>query len=363
MGKGKRKGARMKHSNSHQDMEDGAFELSKVSGEEIASPSSFHDNTSSSLCCVSLLGQSESSNYDVAADVQISQWPSDGGNTASSTGITCDADEEQVFEGISEISSAEVKGEMENSAKLVNFDALPSTGSSFTDATFDHNKKECNGRLQDCECSDSLSAAYNDREKEKYLNDYSTEQPCVPDSVARVSLFETLEHDGTGSFSCSDDVWNWMVYWDTFYCRSYFYNMKTQASTWFPPPGMEHLACGDINNGSNEVITEVTEMDGILTEKIGSCDDPVMRKQKKKERRTRRKTKWSSDNEGLTHSLSLSLIFSLRSLGPMAYARASNSLKQNISGKCSFHSSVSGYGAVKLYQASWYIFMRCNFQF
>ncbi|WOL10805.1 hypothetical protein Cni_G19564 [Canna indica] len=35
---------------------------------------------------------------------------------------------------------------------------------------------------------------------------------------------------------------NWRVIWDDYYKRNYFYNYKTQETTWYAPPGLEYLA-------------------------------------------------------------------------------------------------------------------------
>ncbi|KAG7941456.1 hypothetical protein I3843_16G044300 [Carya illinoinensis] len=274
LGKGKRKGTRKKQSNSHTNVVDGAIEICEVSEGEIVSPTIFHDNMSSSLCSMSMLGQSESSNYDVAVDVKISHWPADeGDNSGSSTMITCDNDKEQVFEGISNIlpndgldsgsvpSSILFKDDVKNSVNMVNLDKVLSRGSYSTDASFDNDKKEYNGRLPDYEYIERLSATYHDKEKEDNSNDNSNGQPYLPDSVACTPVPKMLEEDGTDSMNCNDDYGDWLEYWDTFYNRNYFYNIKTHASTWYLPVGLDYLAYGDVNNESNEVTTEVTKLD------------------------------------------------------------------------------------------------------
>ena len=277
MGKAKRKGTRVKHSYNHQDIEDKAIELSQVSEGEIVSPIIFHDNTSSSLCSMTMLGQSESSNYGVAVDAKISQCPSNGDNSASSTGITCDADKGCVFYGISDIGSDDGRGcdsvhsyslfkdDMKNSANLTNWNAGPPARRYLMDASFDHNKKEYNETLLDCE---GLSAACYNKGNENNSNNMSTEQQCASDSVACTICSKLLDHNGTDRCKCNDDLGDWMVYWDSFYGRNYFYNIKTHASTWYPPPGMEHLAYGVINNELNELIAEETEMDVTFGEEI-----------------------------------------------------------------------------------------------
>ncbi|XP_010461488.1 PREDICTED: trimethylguanosine synthase-like isoform X2 [Camelina sativa] len=51
----------------------------------------------------------------------------------------------------------------------------------------------------------------------------------------------------------------WKVYWDSFYGRSYFYNVKTQESTWEPPLGIEHLAYSNESHNLTELAIETTE--------------------------------------------------------------------------------------------------------
>ncbi|KAL1207752.1 hypothetical protein V5N11_000485 [Cardamine amara subsp. amara] len=59
----------------------------------------------------------------------------------------------------------------------------------------------------------------------------------------------------------------WKVYWDSFYGRSYFYNMTTQESTWEPPLGMEHLAYSHESHNLNELAIETIEkpQDDLMT--------------------------------------------------------------------------------------------------
>lgn len=51
----------------------------------------------------------------------------------------------------------------------------------------------------------------------------------------------------------------WKVYWDSFYGRSYFYNVNSQESTWQPPLGMEHLVAY-----THELPIEVNDMEAYL---------------------------------------------------------------------------------------------------
>ena len=46
---------------------------------------------------------------------------------------------------------------------------------------------------------------------------------------------------------CGGTSGEWSAFWDSFYMRYYFYNARTQESTWHPPPGMENFDFGDLS--------------------------------------------------------------------------------------------------------------------
>lgn len=69
---------------------------------------------------------------------------------------------------------------------------------------------------------------------------------------------EVLDHDKTDS-EVIEDLEVWASYWDSFYSRYYFYNTKTNESTWDPPLGMEHLAYGEVIDKPNEMIGDIVE--------------------------------------------------------------------------------------------------------
>ncbi|XP_048436779.1 trimethylguanosine synthase-like isoform X2 [Pyrus x bretschneideri] len=108
---GKRKGMRLKQTDSSLDVVGGAMEPSKVSEGDTVSPMIFDGNTSSSLCCLPMMGQSESSSSDVAAGAVEFQCPSvEGDNPENSTEITGDAVEEQDHDGILAIVCNDAQG-------------------------------------------------------------------------------------------------------------------------------------------------------------------------------------------------------------------------------------------------------------
>ncbi|KNA23952.1 hypothetical protein SOVF_020440 isoform B [Spinacia oleracea] len=65
-----------------------------------------------------------------------------------------------------------------------------------------------------------------------------------------------LDNDANDNISCSAVCGEWGAFWDSFYMKYYFYNTKTEESTWHPPPGMESFAYGDISNVFGESNTE-----------------------------------------------------------------------------------------------------------
>ncbi|KAA8537760.1 hypothetical protein F0562_027660 [Nyssa sinensis] len=85
------------------------------------------------------------------------------------------------------------------------------------------------------------------------------EGPSLADQDTEESS-EVLDQDETDCKYCGD-FGDWRAYWDSFYLRNYFYNIKTHESTWYPPPGMERLAFGDTSIQPYEIGVEMSEMD------------------------------------------------------------------------------------------------------
>lgn len=233
--KSKRKSICQKHSESLGE----ALESSKVSVEENVSSSIFTGSTSSSLCCLSIVDQSEASYCDVAVeDANKYQSSSHIGNSSANLigGVACDAVKDQNLAVIfndgedcdSVLNDIEFVDDIRTAASSTNLDVGSSSGSHLTDAVVDHNRTELSGGL---------------------VEDSGFEQPCVPDS------------DGTDDIKPNSSLGNWIVYWDSYYSRNYFYNARTHTSTWYPPQGMEHLVISDSNYKFNEEITELTETD------------------------------------------------------------------------------------------------------
>uniref|UniRef100_A0A1J3D497 Trimethylguanosine synthase n=1 Tax=Noccaea caerulescens TaxID=107243 RepID=A0A1J3D497_NOCCA len=128
--------------------------------------------------------------------------------------------------------------------------------------------------------------------------DEDIEMPCVESDCVQRNAVEEESHetvescclgdgDGDGDsvlipettdsqsykLGDNDDSVEWKVYWDSFYGRSYFYNVNTQESTWEAPLGMEHLAYSYETQNLDELAIETTEKphDDLL--RAGLTDD------------------------------------------------------------------------------------------
>ncbi|KDP38328.1 hypothetical protein JCGZ_04253 [Jatropha curcas] len=269
MNQTKRKGTCLKPSHGHKDAKDEEMEITRVSEVEIVSPNVLHDNTSNSLSCMSMLGQSESYYYDVAAETSDSRCPAGEDLGCSTTTISG-----AVFDGTSlKLSKNGQEDEIvtlndflltDESMKGLcsgNSDAAPSPPCSLTDASLDHDKKGLNRNLMEYECLKDFSVALDHEKCRKFCGDSSTEQSGDPEIVALSYNSEILGQNGEDNHGYNDDLGDWRVYWDSFYMRNYFHNIKTGTSTWDPPTGMEHLAFEGAADRQNVVIAEVTEND------------------------------------------------------------------------------------------------------
>ncbi|KAL5558838.1 hypothetical protein UlMin_035049 [Ulmus minor] len=318
-GKSKRKGTRQKHSDgclNSLDEED--VESSKVSVGETTYPSLIHVNMSSSSCCTSMVGQSELSYCDIAVDTYICQ-PSlhDGDKPPSLNEVVCSSFKEHNHNVTSGISCADdqgcdsEQGNVELKDDSTSFETALSPGSFLTDAAADHDHIERGDMSMEYEVVEPSALASHETHENIYEGN-GTEQPLVPQlepsalashethrniyegNGTEQPLFPQLEPsalashethgniyegngteqplvpqlaahssealvDGTHRFECNGDFGDWMVYWDSFYARNYFYNTRTHISTWYPPEGMEHLAICDNSCKLNETIAELTE--------------------------------------------------------------------------------------------------------
>ncbi|XP_076921565.1 uncharacterized protein LOC143583020 [Bidens hawaiensis] len=122
----------------------------------------------------------------------------------------------------------------------------------------------------------------HNRSNEEF-RDWILEDPLVANQISEVDQIynnTSVELNSLLPDNCdpihngsNEEFGGWMTYWDEFYERNYYYNHKTQESTWDPPPGMEHMHSVYVPNESIEtVLTSST------------------RKKKVKQRRARRRS-------------------------------------------------------------------------
>lgn len=225
--KGRRKSAR--HLKNHQVAGDKAPDYSHVDETEILFPCIFQDN-SNNLSCISALGQSVPSCYDAVEENSVSMWS------------TCEQENYEVFE--ENINGGKSENLSIDDHDSMHTDSMPKDEAGAIHVN--HNMNERDEKLIECERSEDISLA---------CNDINPEQPLISGSL------ELFEHEEIESSQYYGDAGDWRVCLDSFYMRSYFYNMKTQESSWYPPSGMEHLAFDDIVSTSQEMITEEENMD------------------------------------------------------------------------------------------------------
>lgn len=214
---------------------------------------------------MSLVGQSKSSCCNVAAGIDTYQPSShDRDNPASLSEVFCSYGKEQNHaavlsngivcadeqDSVSENSNVEIKDDIGIAINRTSSDTGLSSGSCLT---------EQGDVIKECNLLEASSSALHEAACGNICEGNGTEQLEVPESAAYSSI--TLVLDGTENYECSGDFGDWMVFWDTCYSRNYFYNNKTQTSTWYPPEGMEHLAICTDNCNLNEMVTDLTEMD------------------------------------------------------------------------------------------------------
>lgn len=139
--------------------------------------------------------------------------------------------------------------------------------------------------------SDCLSDENQSKECEKVLNELCDRISQVPDSAC--SLFTEVlncnsvdavnplvqdQYTDYGKVSYEEskfpepnadtidiksigDFGDWKTYWDSFYSRYYFFNIRTQECTWEPPAGLEHLLYLDYCNQTRTMCMDVDQMD------------------------------------------------------------------------------------------------------
>ncbi|KAK9166346.1 hypothetical protein Scep_001537 [Stephania cephalantha] len=137
-----------------------------------------------------------------------------------------------------------------------------------------------NDGLVGSEALEGSHMAHCDADTEEFCNDISTENSCISNSIESLkSSFSTdqalqVEND---SLKCYGYFGDWKTYWDEFFMRYYFYNVKTQESTWdlecFPISGSA-IVSSQVNIGADEQIIASNEtglLDPLIVQAQSHC--------------------------------------------------------------------------------------------
>ncbi|KAL0545628.1 hypothetical protein IC582_015517 [Cucumis melo] len=263
---GKRK-ATVKHSRIQQGFLDKEVEFPKASmREEIIANNTFNDDAIGSLCCYSMVNQSETSDRDVVLDTNETHVIFDGDISRNSSGVISGAIEEQFCDvtcdivlnngGDHELSSddAVLGDHIKVRSSSIGLDKDHSSRLCTTGLDVGHGKQE---EVEPSMESEGSSTTFQDTEVQNIDVDSGIGLPEVAEPCHMGADYN--ENDQV--VGCIHESGDWMVYWDSFYMRNYFYNIKSQESTWNPPSGLEHFASSDANFTPNESIAEVPKMD------------------------------------------------------------------------------------------------------
>lgn len=272
MSGGKRKGMKKKQLHDHEGSVDSPLDLIKVSEVEAESTTVFHDEMSDCLRSMSILGQSELPNCGIGVDINKAPCLTSEEEDLKylSARSTCAAVEEQLCDGVSGIMSNYSLDCVSEHSIVVSRDdmktAIPCNSAAETSPEsitvnddMDHHKKEHDGGSTEFACVEGSLLVEGDSGGKKFFSDSFTGQPQGPDVVAYSQSSEVIDHDGNDN-QYNGAFGDWTSYWDSFYMRYYFYNIKTQESTWDPPLGMEHLVYHEVDKKSVEMIGEIAEM-------------------------------------------------------------------------------------------------------
>ncbi|PIA46268.1 hypothetical protein AQUCO_01500052v1 [Aquilegia coerulea] len=259
MKKSKRKSSKVKPTLGHEDNTDGVVNVSKVG--EVVSAINFLDKTNLSLCCISTLSPSETSYSDIAEEVGKPHCSYNGGSVSMEeiceeiTGVVenCGVDHDSVPCGV--ISN----GNTEVAVNLINRDGEASLQNALQ------------GSFVDIQLKGSL-LSYYDSESAKLCVDTTTEEPYIPDSS--VSSQSSLMKDEYEIYKQCREFGDWRTFWDAFYLRNYFYNVKTHETTWNPPPGVEYKAFSEGEPKSLDLLVDTAENDFMSELPTGDVPDP-----------------------------------------------------------------------------------------
>ncbi|KAG2390360.1 uncharacterized protein HKW66_Vig0222340 [Vigna angularis] len=269
--KGKKKGKRSKHPDTYHNPADKT--LFETSAEEIVSPAKFHEKTSIPLSCISMLGQSESSYCEGAMDIDMTQYAScEVDNSACSTGSASGVSREINDDNINQVAANDAQdGDFLISNDYVDLKTTPfsdsavSAESHLTGGGVNYCGAEYDECLVDSECLKVSPTVGKSTDCETICNDDS-DATCLPQLIESELLPVSSEGIGCDRNDVSNNyavLGDWMAFWDTYYKRTYFYNVSTRTSTWDIPSGMEHLVIGGCTESDDSETLKSSEGCGI----------------------------------------------------------------------------------------------------
>ncbi|XP_021740992.1 dentin sialophosphoprotein-like isoform X2 [Chenopodium quinoa] len=220
-------------------------------------------DTSSSSSSLSMPDQAElsCSGFDVFDDTVRLSNSSDGEQPATVADVPRNMSCEVLIEDL-----LETDFQMENNISIAATSNLLERNTScgrniFNDCIIEHPKEIDRSLMERVDAKgDQLGNAMQ-------LDDLGSSMCIEQTQVAGMPLDSdmVLDNNANSNFSSSTVSGEWNAFWDSFYMRYYFYNSKTEESTWYPPPGMESFVYGDVSNTCDESNTEA----------IGAVVDPA----------------------------------------------------------------------------------------
>lgn len=252
--KERRKSSQLKSLSGHKHIQEQLVEVSTVSDKEkTVQPIACWDSTNTDVDCITASSQHDTSQCCFAEDERKQHFPYGHGDSA---GLAA-----EIFTDVQE----QVHEELNGVAKLCNvtsdnmIDSIASVND--TEVAVDLSPSNAENILEDAfqaTCSSGLEhgEANKDPVDIEKLEGYCSEakNPCDDNASKRDWISNTIGSSQPtdaglldafdGCNQCSD-LGDWRAYWDGFYMRNYFYNVRTHESTWIPPPGLEYLAYSD----------------------------------------------------------------------------------------------------------------------
>ncbi|XP_010922735.3 uncharacterized protein [Elaeis guineensis] len=267
----KGKGMRVKSRFTDKQIKNRLPEVTKVGEWDYVSSRVIHDGSSIPVFCTTTEGQCEASNNDVADEHNRTNGCSEGEDISVASAVLNGIDENGVCGEMTNHVDRETRPSDSDSEKTA--ESLEHPKCLYVEK-FPANVLEVanSGHYQEGELS-------NKQDEEKYSEissgscnifsadcdavDIKTFQPCVSSAETSLSCALTDQSDhGLQDYSDTRlcyEYGNWRVIWDSFYMRNYFYNVRTQESSWYPPDGLEQLAFPCTTSNLNEMFADAAE--------------------------------------------------------------------------------------------------------